>query len=227
MYFLAFALNVLVSQFGHRLHYNMSESRMKTKAILIVAVVSQLVIGCSLRPDSSSGGVSAVGLTATEWASLSQPGPSHKLLDIFVGEWDTRISFWSAPKADPQISRGTSSIRWIVGNRFLQEDFRGRVVDEDLQGLGLMGFDNGSRQFKTVWIDSLNTALAVSYGRYVPDRNLFEMSSEVYDPLIGGTKTVRSAITIISPDKYSFSMIDTAPSGEDFTSMEILYTRKR
>lgn len=201
---------------------------MRVYLALVLFVASHVLASCSMR--SSGGdidGVSAQGLTPGEWASLSQRGPSHKLLDMFVGDWNAQISFWSAPGADPQRSRGTSSIRWILGDRFLQEDFKGDVVGEQFQGMGLMGYDNAARQFKTVWIDSLNTALAVSYGKFLAERNAFDMASDVYDPLLGRTKTVRSMLAIESPDKYSFSMVDTAPNGQEFTSLEILYSRKR
>ena len=187
-------------------------------------VLSPLVLGCSVR---SNEGVSPNGLTPMEWASLSKPGPSHKLLEMFAGEWESTISFRSEPGARPDVSKGRSSIRWVLGDRFLQEDFQGEAGGERFQGMGVMGYDNGARQFKFVWIDSLNTAIAVSSGRYVPDRNMFEMKSEVYDPLIGALKTVRSSLQIKNRDEYEFIMVDTAPNGKEFTSLEMKYTRRQ
>ena len=197
---------------------------MKRFGLLVCLVVCHLITGCSFQAND---GVSPSGLTPTEWASLSKPGPSHKLLDMFVGEWESTIAFRSEPGARPEVSKGRSSIHWVLGNRFLQEDFQGEAGGERFQGMGLMGYDNGARAFKFVWIDSLNTALAVSSGRYSPDRNLFEMKSEMYDPLFGGLKTVRSVLQIKSRDEYEFLMVDTAPNGKEFTSLEMKYTRRR
>ncbi len=195
---------------------------MKRIALAIICSILPLISGCFGR---SSEGVSPVGLTPSEWASLSKPGPSHKLLDMFVGDWDTTISVRSEPGARAELSKGRSSIHWVLGGRFLEENFEGEVAGEKFQGMGLMGYDNGDREFKFVWIDSLNTALTISRGAYSPDRNTFQMKSEVYDPLLGGLKTVRASLQIKSRDEYEYVMVDTAPSGKEFESFEMRYTR--
>ena len=179
---------------------------------------------CGLR--SSGDGVSPVGLTPAAWAALSQPGASHRLLEMFEGDWDATITVRSAPGESAQRSSGRSTIHWILDKRFLQEDFKGEAAGEKFRGMGLLGYDNGARAFKMVWVDSLNTALSVSTGRYIPESNVFEMVSEVYDPLLGREKTVRSTLQIRSKDSYQFLMEDTAPSGKKFTSFEILYSRR-
>jgi len=194
----------------------------------VVAVFLVCTPGCSsLSNHSAEDGVSARTLTPMQWAAISRPGPSHKFLAMFAGEWESEISFRSSPDQQRQVSRGASTIRWVLGDRFLQEDFQGEAGGEKFQGMGLMGFDNGARQFKMVWVDSLNTAVAVSSGRYNPEQNVFEMTSEVYDPLIGALKTVKSVLRIKSADKYEFSMFDTAPNGREFISFEMLYTRRK
>lgn len=197
---------------------------MRLGATLLTLLTSVALSACSLR--SSKDGVSPVGLTPAAWAALSQPGASHRLLEIFEGQWDATITVRSGPGETTQISKGQSTIHWILGKRFLQEDFKGETAGEKFDGMGLLGFDNGARAFKMVWVDSLNTALSVSTGTYVPESNIFEMVSEVYDPLLGREKTVRSTLQVMSSDSYRFVMEDTAPSGKKFISFEILYTRR-
>ncbi len=172
-------------------------------------------------------GVSAIGLTPMEWAALSKPGASHSLLDAFVGEWDVRLTFWSGPQSKASTSTGTSTLSWVLGKRFLQEEFHGEVAGEKFDGMGLMGYDNGSRTFKTIWLDSLNTAMTMASGRYIPESNIFELSSSVYDPLVSGEKTVRSTLQFTSNDTYVFSMIDRSPEGKEFVSLKMEYSRKR
>lgn len=197
---------------------------MRSFRLLVVFLLVQCV-ACSARP-SGSDGVSAIGLTPHEWADLSQPGASHELLAPFVGEWDVKLTFWSSPNTKGISSRGRSSIVWILGGRFVQEQFRGKAAGEPFEGLGVMGYDNGSRQFRTLWLDSLNTAMTVATGRYVPDTNTFELSSELYDPLRSGVKVVRSSLRFMSRDSYVFSMQDESPEGKPFTSLEMVYSRK-
>lgn len=190
---------------------------------LIVCSVA-LLAGCSMHRHER--GVRPEDLTPAEWAALSRPGESHKLLQGFAGDWDVRITFWSAPDAAPQDSHGSSTLSWILGDRFLQEDFHGDVLGESYQGLGLLGYDAAARRFMTVWLDSLNTAIAVQQGWYSPESSTFELKGEVYDPLLGRNKTTRSEIKIFSPNQYSVTMMDAAPNGATFKSLEIMYSRR-
>jgi hypothetical protein len=143
-----------------------------------------------------------------------------------VGEWDVKLTFWSDPKGAGQSSTGRSQISWVLGNRFIQEQFSGTIAGEEYRGIGIMGYDNGSRRFKTVWVDSLNTALTTSSGRFYPDTSTLVLESEVYDPLVSGVKKVHSKFQIESPNSYTFVMTDTSPEGTEFTSLEMRYQRK-
>ena len=198
---------------------------MRCRLFCFVLCGVALLTGCSMQRGQR--GVRPEDLTPSEWASLSKPGESHKLLQGFAGAWDVTITFWSSPNAAPQDSHGTSTLSWILGDRFLKEDFHGDVMGESYQGLGLMGYDAAARRFMTVWLDSLNTAIAVQQGSYSPDSSTFELAGEVYDPLLGRNKKTRSEIKVISPSQYSVTMTDTAPNGASFKSLEIVYSRQR
>jgi hypothetical protein len=184
-----------------------------------------LCTGCFFR--GADDGVQPGALTPSEWAALSKPGPSHQLLDVFAGAWDVKITFWSQPNGQPQDSHGSSQLSWILGNRFLKEDFEGDVLGEQYQGLGLMGYDAASRRFTTVWIDSLNTTVAVQKGKFFPEENTFDLTGEVYDPMLGHNKTTQSQIRVNSPDSYTVTMTDKASNGKQYKSLEIQYTRKQ
>lgn len=206
----------------------MSQKSMHRMTILW-AVFGSLVLcmtGCAIRSGDRSDGVSAVGLTPSQWSALSKPGTSHSLLAPFVGEWNVRLTFWSGPQSKASVSTGTSTISWILGKRFVQERFQGEAGGEAFDGMGLMGYDNGSRAFKTIWLDSLNTAMTMASGRYVPESNTFELTSDVYDPLVSGEKTVRSTLQFTSNDAYVFTMIDRSPEGKEFVSLTMEYSRK-
>lgn len=193
-----------------------------------VIVLCLVCASCAIRSrEAGQDGVSAVGLTPGEWAALSKPGPSHRLLETFVGKWDVQLTFWSDPKAAGESSVGTSQISWMLGGRFLQEHFSGKVAGEEYVGLGIMGYDNGSRTFKNVWVDSLNTALTTAEGRYDPETSTFVLESQLYDPLISGVKTITSTLQINSANSYTFSMRDISPEGKPFTSLEMRYTRQQ
>jgi len=164
-------------------------------------------------------------LTPSEWSALSKAGPSHELLEMFVGDWRTDIAFRDSPNGKEQISTGRSQTKWILGRRFVKEEFIGEALGERFQGIGIMGYDNGARHFSNVWVDSMNTAMATASGRYFAEQNRFEFVGEVYDPLQGREKRVRSTIDIRSPNEYTFTMFDSSPTGDEFPSLEIQYHR--
>lgn len=179
--------------------------------------------GCSTRKGE---GVDPSKLTPSEWVSLGKPGRSHLLLGVFVGTWDVVITSRSAPQAPPDISTGTSISSWALGGRFVREDFKGSGASESYQGVGFLGFDSGARLFTSVWMDSLNTSMAVSRGRYNLDTHTFHFIGAVYDPLAGREREIKTQIKIVSPDQYEVSMLNSSPKGETFTSFQMVYRRK-
>ena len=197
--------------------------------ILVILVVAVNLTACSAKssPDNKATQTKHKTLTPKQWAELSQPGVSHKLLDIFVGKWDVKITYWNSPRSQGHQSSGKSDFNWILGGRFLRENFSGQIAGEKFEGMGLMAYDNAERAFKTVWLDSLNTTIATAAGRYSPDSNEFNFTSEVYDPLIGKNKTIRSILRIKSPDSYVFTMFDRSPEGRDYISFETQYSRDK
>jgi hypothetical protein len=90
-----------------------------------------------------------------------------------------------------------------------------------------MGFDAGAQVYTTAWMESISTALAIARGRFDEQSKTFHLVGRAYDPLLGRYKDTTTDIAIISPDRYKVIMIDTAPSGEIFRSLEIQYRRKK
>src|SRR5271167_1771162 len=69
------------------------------------------------------------------------PGPEHKALNAFAGDWKAEVKCWMQQgDQQPSVSQATSKVRWILGGRFLEEDFHGEVMGKPFSGLGLLGF---------------------------------------------------------------------------------------
>jgi hypothetical protein len=135
------------------------------------------------------------------------------------------VEFWSAADTKGEVSSGRSENEWILGERFIQERFKGSIGGEEYTGLGILGYDNGARRFRSVWMDSLNTALTTASGRYLADTHSFEFESLIYDPLIGGERSVRSYITFKGADRYTVTMLTRDTEGREFKSLEMRYQR--
>jgi hypothetical protein len=120
---------------------------------------------------------------------------------------------------------GIAKISWILGDRFLKEEFEGEMSGVSFQGVGMMGYDNGARRFTNLWVDSLSTAMVHAKGRYFAEENRFEFNGTVYDPLISKERNVRTTIEIISPKEYVVSTFEPTPQGTEMKTLEIRYEK--
>ena len=193
----------------------------KVKTIAWLALSVGALLGCG-----APRGVQPSELSPAGWVGLTKPGEAHERLEMFVGTWDVTVASSSGPLSPIDTSYGTSRSSWILGYRFVEERFEGAVSGSPYQGLGLMGYDAGARQYTTIWLDSLSTTLAVSRGRYDATRQSFELQGEVYDPLLGREKSTKMRIDIESRDSYHVSMLDSLPDGREYAALRISYRRK-
>src|SRR5687767_14351893 len=60
--------------------------------------------------------------------AAGRPGPGHKALDHFAGNWKAEVKCWMDPNGPPQVSQATAKGSWQMNGRFLQEDFQGEMM---------------------------------------------------------------------------------------------------
>ena len=82
------------------------------------------------KPKKLDEAIDAKAMEA--WMKHATPGPAHKLLDFGIGSWTYTGQAWMAPGAPPVEMKGTGERKWILGGRFVQEEYLG-LGD---QGLG-------------------------------------------------------------------------------------------
>src|SRR5262245_37478692 len=79
---------------------------------------------------------------------LAAPGPEHKILTALVGEWEAQAQCYMAgPDAAPTVSKGIAKTKWILGGRFVQEEFDGEMMGKKFHGLGLTGYDKFNKKY--------------------------------------------------------------------------------
>src|ERR1700742_4689195 len=93
------------------------------------------------------------------------PGAEHKALDVFVGDWKAEVKCFMNPDGPANVSHGTSKTKWIMGGRFIEEEFQGEMMGKPFHGRALLGYDKTKQLFKNVWIDDVNTAIITSEGK--------------------------------------------------------------
>lgn len=160
------------------------------------------------------------------WLKASTPSEGHKQLKPLVGNWNTKAKMWMTPDAPPQESKGTASHQWVLGGRFIKEDYKGSFHGKPFQGVGLLGYDNTQERFVNTWTDSMSTGIMVSEGKYDSEKKELRMTGEYTCPMTGETRAPLLVTRIESDKKHVFEMYEKDENGKEYKALEITYTRK-
>ena len=161
-----------------------------------------------------------------KWKEYAAPNENHKVLDAFAGNWDYTVKWWSSPNSEPEISKGTSEVKWIMGGRFLEQTAQGTSMGQPFEGMGITGYDNAKKEYVSMWIDNMGTGLMTSSGKYEPSTKTFEEKGTFTQPEMDET-TFRGVTKIINDDKFVYEMYTKDKDWKEYKALEIIYTRKK
>lgn len=153
------------------------------------------------------------------------PGEAHKRLQGIVGNWKTTSSFWMEPGKKPEVSKGSAKHEWILGKRFVRQEYKGKFAGQSFVGQGLVGYDNVKKQYVSTWIDSMGTGVMLAEGSYNAAANQIEMGTKYSCPMTGGDRSGRTVTRFINKNEFVFEMFDKTPDGVEVKVMEIHYKR--
>lgn len=161
------------------------------------------------------------------WQKYMTPGDAHKLLGSMVGTFDTKVSSWMAPGAPPMVSTGVSQNQWVLGGRYLQENFSGTFMGQPFQGIGYTGYDNAKKQYFGTWMDNMSTGVMTSTGGTADNGKTWKFNSTMTDPMTGKDTAGQTVVTVPDADHHTMEMWGAGPDGKTFKMMQIDYTRKK
>ena len=160
------------------------------------------------------------------WMKAATPGDAHKALEPMIGSWDVTSTSWQTPDSPPEMGAGTSENAWVLGGRFVKQDFQGTFGDMKFQGLGYTGYDNLKKKYVGTWMDTMGTMVMMMVGSADPSGKVFTMTGSMDDAMTGKPMKLRSVTRIVDANKHVMEMFAPDPSGKEFKTMEIVYTRK-
>lgn len=156
----------------------------------------------------------------------AMPGAAHKALEPMVGTWDTKVTTWMMPGADPVGGTGTAENKWILGGRYIEQRFKGDFMGMPFEGLGYSGYDNVKKQYVGIWMDNMGTGMMTSASTG-GTANTMTFKATFADPMTGKDTNFDEKVTFIDADHHTFEMWAPGPDGKMFKSMEIAYSRKK
>jgi len=157
-----------------------------------------------------------------EMMKYAMPGEAHQWLKKAEGRWDATVKMWAGP-GEPQVSKGVSVHKMILGGRYLEQRFSGTFMEQPFEGYGLLGYDNKKKTYTSFWIDNSSTSMMTSSGTADETGKVVTMHASTDGP-DGKPMDMRQVTKIVDDNTHVFSMY--GKMGEQETlMMEITYKR--
>jgi Protein of unknown function (DUF1579) len=159
-------------------------------------------------------------------AEAGTPGPEHRKLEPFVGDWALTVKLWTDPSQPPAEATGTVVRQWVMGGRFVQETVQGQFEGKAFEGLGLLGYDSARKKFTSVKACGLCGSIFHGLSSCDASGTKFTCATEECCPLTGEKVQGRDEVVIESNDRIVTTVYKLV-NGKEVKAMEIVSTRKK
>ena len=161
-----------------------------------------------------------------EMKKYTEPNENHKALEPLIGNFKAKCSFWMDPAGQPEVSEGASNNHWIMGGRFVQQDYKGTAMGQPFEGMGITGYDLIKAEYTSIWLDSMVTGIMVSSGQMDASTKTLNQSGTMSCPMtMEKAREMKSALTITDADHHTYVGLMKDKDGKEFKGMEITYER--
>jgi len=160
------------------------------------------------------------------YRKLAIPGSPHKLLASLEGSWTTRSKAWMGADEPPMEGAGTCEQKMLLGGRYLQQEYVGDMMGETFIGINIIGYDNHTKKFVSVWFDSMSTGLYYFEGTAGPDGRTITQECSYDDP-VRGPMTWRSVTRVVDDNTLEYDMYLIPKGGKEEKASEMIVTRRR
>jgi len=158
-------------------------------------------------------------------AVAGQPGPEHKKLEPFVGDWNLTVKLWVDPSQPPVQTTGTVESKWILGGRFVQSAVKIECQGKTFEGLALLGYDSMQKKFTAAKVCGLTGTISQGFATCNASGTKFECTDEACCPLTGQKFMARKEISVESNNRIVVNMFATKENRE-LKMAEIVFARR-
>ncbi len=190
-------------------------------------LTAALILPGIVAPASQNPTPDRAPAAVTERAKqFTEPGPNHKVLERFVGEWTAEVRLFQGEQASPP-SPGKAEARWLMPGRWVQMGLEGTLLGRPMQSSTIVGYDNFKQSFVMTVVHSTDTAMLRAEGDLTRDGKELVAYGTMDEYLTGEhDKMVKYVYRFVSPDEIIFEVHDLH-IGEPHTKVvEIRYRRK-
>lgn len=159
------------------------------------------------------------------YQKIGTPGEPHKLMGNLEGSWTTRSRGWMDPDEPPMESSGTCEQKMILGGRYLRQEYTGDMAGTPYSGINILGYNNQTRKYESVWIDTMSTGVFYFVGAGSRDGRTITQECSYDDPVRGPSKW-RTVTRIKDDNTIEFEMFLTPKGKKEEKMMEMTILRK-
>lgn len=194
--------------------------------LLAVAVTVTLLTPALRAADKATTPSAEEQAMMKKMMEYGTPGEEHKRLEPMVGNFNAVVKMWMKPGDKPTESKGMATHTWIMGGRYLKQEFKGEWAGQPFEGLGYVAFDKVRQEYQSIWLDGMMTSIMYSAGTYDAASNTVRQSGTMSCPMTGDkNKWVRSEMKFKDANNHSYLSYGKGPDGKEFKAMEVTYTR--
>lgn len=157
-----------------------------------------------------------------KWQDYMTPGPVHQQFAQMVGNWTAAVTNYMG--GQEMKSEGTATYEMILGGRYLKSSFKGNMMGMPMEGFGLDGFDNASKEYLSVWLDNFGTGILYLKGKMDEQTKNIVYVGTMMDPMTGKDATTKTIMKYIDKDHATMEMY-MVENGKDVKNMQVEYTR--
>jgi len=155
---------------------------------------------------------------------VGTPGEPHKLLGKLEGSWGTKTIGWQDGKKVME-SLGTCEQKLVLDGHYLEQTYTGDMMGAPFIGKNILGYNNHTKKYESIWLDSMSTAIYFFVGKGSRDGKTITQDCSYDDP-VKGPAVWRSVTRIKDDNTLEFEMFITPKGGKREKMMEMTVARK-
>jgi hypothetical protein len=157
------------------------------------------------------------------WLKTASPGPMHKWMEQFVGEWQTTSTTFMPDGTAMPSEHGTMTYTMSHGGRFINMDMRSRFMGQPYRGSGTMGYNNIDKRFESTWVDTMSSSIIFMTGQADKEGKVLTLAGEFTNP-DGSKSMMKEVTTVLSKESHKNEFYDVK-DGKPVKIMEVTYAK--